>query len=257
MPVLKLPEPPGWAASGRRLAWVTAVFLLLVGLAFMYTARWAAEGQYLAAAGLGSLATCCTLIVVGLHHVAWGLTSLWADYDSEGTTLNPDRWYAVVIVVASLIGFVGVVLVVVAMLVTDAGDAFSRGARTAVTGLAVAGLVTLVHIFAGVWKRRTLGYVKLAPTGVDIADMERTASVEWDDVVEIGDQAESKKTRKGVALRLRDGEEKVIDGADFYVPRGTRMYWMMRHYWRHPEDRAELTDGRALQRLHDSRFDVG
>jgi hypothetical protein len=29
---------------------------------------------------------------------------------------------------------------------------------------------------------------------------------------------------------------------------------MVRHYWRHPDDRSELTDGRALERLRDEPF---
>ena len=30
---------------------------------------------------------------------------------------------------------------------------------------------------------------------------------------------------------------------------------MIRHYWKHPENRAELTDGRALERLRNEQFD--
>lgn len=30
---------------------------------------------------------------------------------------------------------------------------------------------------------------------------------------------------------------------------------MARHYWRHPEDRNELTDGRALDRLRNDQFE--
>ena len=48
----------------------------------------------------------------------------------------------------------------------------------------------------------------------------------------------------------------MIDGADFYVPNGVGLYWAVRHYWRHPEDRVELGDGRALQRLSEGRLDV-
>jgi hypothetical protein len=31
---------------------------------------------------------------------------------------------------------------------------------------------------------------------------------------------------------------------------------MVRHYWRHADDRVELTDARALQRLDEGRFDL-
>ena len=41
-----------------------------------------------------------------------------------------------------------------------------------------------------------------------------------------------------------------------YAPNGAALYWMVRHYWKHPEDRAELTDGRALERLRTEQFEA-
>ena len=58
-------------------------------------------------------------------------------------------------------------------------------------------------------------------------------------------------------LRRRDGTEKTIDGCDFYVPEGAGLYWMVRHYCRHANDRPELVDGRAVARLGEGRFDTG
>jgi UDP-N-acetyl-D-mannosaminuronic acid transferase (WecB/TagA/CpsF family) len=75
--------------------------------------------------------------------------------------------------------------------------------------------------------------------------------------VAVDDHSETnKKTRKAIVLRIEDGTEKTIDGADFYVPNGIGLYWMVRHYWRHPDDRVELTDDRALRRLEEGRFDT-
>jgi hypothetical protein len=39
------------------------------------------------------------------------------------------------------------------------------------------------------------------------------------------------------------------------VPNGAALYWMIRHYWLHPENRIELTDGRALERLRNEDFE--
>jgi hypothetical protein len=57
-------------------------------------------------------------------------------------------------------------------------------------------------------------------------------------------------------LSLQDGTEEIIEGADLYVPRGAALYWMVRHYWRHSDGRAELTDGRAVDRLREERFEL-
>ena len=59
-----------------------------------------------------------------------------------------------------------------------------------------------------------------------------------------------------MVLRLRDGKEEIISVADIYVPGGVALYWLVRHYWRHPEDRTELVDTRAKERLRDGRFDL-
>ncbi|MFA7513234.1 MAG: hypothetical protein WCZ29_22390 [Mycolicibacterium vanbaalenii] len=44
--------------------------------------------------------------------------------------------------------------------------------------------------------------------------------------------------------------------ADIYVPGGAGLYWLVRHYWKHPGDREELVDGRAPKRLAEGKFDL-
>ncbi|WP_155948731.1 hypothetical protein [Mycobacterium sp. URHB0044] len=47
-----------------------------------------------------------------------------------------------------------------------------------------------------------------------------------------------------------------MNGAVFYVPNGVALYWTVRYYWRHPDDRAELMAGRAAEWFRDGRFAV-
>jgi hypothetical protein len=54
---------------------------------------------------------------------------------------------------------------------------------------------------------------------------------------------------------LKDKKPIVVKNASGYAPSGAALYWMIRHYCRHPENRAELTDGRALERLRTEQFD--
>lgn len=96
----------------------------------------------------------------------------------------------------------------------------------------------------------------MTPAGVENTDVIRTKFYAWDDIDDVLDTPEKKRTRKAIVLALNDGSEVIIEGADLYVPRGVGLYWMVRHYWRHPEDRAELTDGRAHERLIEERFGV-
>jgi hypothetical protein len=95
------------------------------------------------------------------------------------------------------------------------------------------------------WRRGGVGYVGLTPSGIDVADIKRTESIVWEQVTAVDDHSDAKKTRKGIVLRLADGTEKTIDGADFYVPDGVGLYRMVRHYWRHVDDRRDSpTTGR-------------
>ena len=55
---------------------------------------------------------------------------------------------------------------------------------------------------------------------------------------------------------LKDAKPIVFANADRFASSfGAALYWMVRHYWKRPENRAELTDGRALERLHNEQFD--
>ena len=55
---------------------------------------------------------------------------------------------------------------------------------------------------------------------------------------------------------MADDSTHVINGADTYTPGGAVLYRMVRHYWRHPEQRAELADGRAPARYRRGDFDT-
>jgi hypothetical protein len=41
------------------------------------------------------------------------------------------------------------------------------------------------------------------------------------------------------------------------TPDGVALRQLVRFYWQHPDNRGELTDGRALKRLADERFEAG
>jgi hypothetical protein len=40
------------------------------------------------------------------------------------------------------------------------------------------------------------------------------------------------------------------------TPDGSALRELVRFYWEHPESRDELTDGRAVERLAEERFDA-
>ena len=189
--------------------------------------------------------------------VSSGRTSLRAETDSDGILLRADRMFSTLLIV----GFTLVVpsgLVFIFCAPTGRLDIpISRGYQIFSPIVMALAVVAAVVGLVSVLRRGGIGYLKLTPEGIDIANIISTKYVDWDDVVDVKDDTDTKRrTRKAIVLCFQDGSEEIVDGADFYVPQGIALYWMVRHYWRHPDDRSELTDGRALARLRDEQFAV-
>lgn len=255
MSILTPPEPANWPVGRRRLMGLSLGLGVFIGLGVFFGTRNLLRGDHLAAFVVYGIQVPPLLVLVGLRLVARGRTTLRASHDSTGTKLKPDRTFSALMLVA-VGAVIPVGIVFVRYTLTGDLDMFtSRQGRvgalilmTSATTGAVAGLLSAVA--------RGVGYVKLTAKGFDVANIAFTKSHSWADVVDVADWTETKKTRKAIVFRLRDGSEAIIDGADFYVPKGAGLYWMVRHYWRHPDDRTELVDGRALDRLRDGRFDL-
>jgi hypothetical protein len=168
--------------------------------------------------------------------------------------LLPDRRFSALVVVSLVLATLSMLTIAIAVPMGAFDVPMSGGMRTFSPLVAGFGaLVGVAGLFTG-WRRGGVGYVGLSPDGVHIANIVYTESVDWDEIAQVTDTAQRKKTRKAVVLQLHDGSEKVIDGADLYVPGGATLYWMVRHYWLHAEDRIELVDGRAFERMSDGRF---
>ena len=254
MSVLTLPEPQGWASSGRRLLLVTVAGLAPAVAALGFGVRALLRGSFLTALVLCALGASFVLVVLALQFVRRGRTVLRAEHDLDGILLLPDRRFSVLVVVSLLLVTLSMLVISVAMPMGALDIPMSGGMRTFSPLVAGFGAVVGVAGLLIGWRRGGVGYVGLSSQGVDIANIVYTESVDWDDIVQVTDTAQERKTRKAVVLQLQDGSEKVIDGADFYAPGGATLYWMVRHYWLHAEDRAELGDGQALERMSDGRF---
>jgi hypothetical protein len=184
-----------------------------------------------------------------------GRVGFRAAYDETGTTVLPDRLFGILFFAGLIVLIPSGVLFVIFTPRGQIDIPMSRGMQVfspALMGFAV--VVAIVGLISA-WRRGGMGYLKLTRTGIDNANIAFTKSFDWDDIANITDSAETKRTRKAIVLCLHDGSEEVIEGADLYVPRGSALYWMVRHYWSHSEDRPELTDGRAVERLRDGRFE--
>lgn len=257
MSVLELPEPAGWRAANRFGA-VGALVGLGVAAAYAYwgvTA--AARGSYLTTVVAIGPAASVVLMIAAVGLVLSGRTSPRTTTDATGFTAWPDRRFSVLILMCMVVFIPSGALFTVLAPQGLIDLPLSTGMRT--FGSLAAGVVALIGAAGLVtaWRRGGVGHVKLTPAMVENADIFSTRVFEWDDVVDVVDYAESRRAHRAVVLRLRDGREEIIGVADIYLPRGVALYWLVRHYWRHPEDRMELVDNRVGERLESRRFDLG
>ncbi len=58
-----------------------------------------------------------------------------------------------------------------------------------------------------------------------------------------------------MVVTLKNGKALLMEAPGTYTPKGTALIEMVRFYWQHPEQRDELTDGRALIHLPIPRAD--
>ncbi|OCB14102.1 hypothetical protein A5717_11315 [Mycolicibacterium porcinum] len=257
MPVLSFPEPGGWR-SGRTFAGLAGVIACCVVILYVFLGAAAAtRGNYLTMVvafgwAVFVLAAMLALLLVGLGRTEARITS-----DASGFTMWPDRRFSI-LMVAGVVASIPSTLMFAIFAPSGAIEfANTRGLQTIGSVFAAVVVVIAVVGLIRAWGRGGVGHVKLTPGMVENADIMSTRMFEWDDVVDVTDHAKSRKVRHAVVLRLRNGREEIISSADIYLPRGAALYWMMRHYWKHPEDRMELADSRAPERLRDGRFDFG
>lgn len=251
-----LPEPEGWQSGRRRLVWAVVGAVVICGWLLYCGIAATIRGHYLTTA-----VVVCWLapVMAAFGALVWtssGRISLRANVDSSGTTVWPSS-RVTRLLVAGLATFVpgGALFVVFAP--RGAIDLpMSRGVQIFLpVAMGFAMVLALVGV-AAIWRRGGIGCLQLSPSGLDVANILSTKAIDWDDIGELHDHSEKKATRKALVLSLRDGGEEVVEGLDLYTDGGVALYWMVRHYWRHPEDRHELTDSRALRRLEEGRFDL-
>ena len=256
MSVLNTPEPGGWRARRNTVRWVLLGAVAISALIVFWGAAAMVRGHYLTTVVAFGWAFFPLAAVAALMLASFGGTSLRADYDSTGTTVLPDRSFSVLFFTGLVVLIPSGVLFVIFVPRGEIDIPMSRGMQIFSPVLMASAVLVAVFGLISAWRRGGVGYLRLTSTGIDNANIVFTKSIDWDDIVNITDTSQTKRTRKAIVLCLQDGSEEVIEGADLYVPRGAALYWMMRHYWAHPDDRSELIDGRAVERLRDERFET-
>jgi hypothetical protein len=215
------------------------------------------RGEYLTAVvALGGCAFCYGLIFP-LAKVVRGTVTPRVEVDDAGTTFRPDRGIDIP-VQTSLLGLV----VASALIAVPAPSG-----RLAIPvhpfmrwSLPFMSAVIVVMGAPMLWRNHRRGstkYLRLTPNGFELSEGLRSASGDWAHVQDVTDEVPGQQapTRGAVVFVMADDSAPTI-AAGAITPDGTTLRELVRFYWEHPESRGELTDGRALKRLADERFDA-
>lgn len=214
------------------------------------------RGEYLTAAitfGGAVFAFGITVVAVRGRFIS---VPLRTPVDSAGTLLLPDlvgMWVVGIVFFSAVpTGLLYVIFVpqgVVDLPLSRGQEIFSPILIGALVVFSAVGLIAMA-------RRRGTGHLRFDSAGFEIVDVLFARRGSWDDVTDITDQWTDKDIRHPIVFVMNDAKPIVIKNASGFVPNGAALYWMVRHYWLHPENRDELTDGRALERLRNEQFVV-
>ena len=196
-------------------------------------------------------------IVFAMVAIVWAFlspTSIRASVDSAGTKFKPDIRMSLLLLIGGLLFIPGGTLFVILVPQGRIDLPMSRGLQISSSVAMAAALTIIVSGLITAYRRGGSGFLRLGLAGVEYADIKSTIFIAWNDVASIEGCAE-KNTPKAALFYSYSGSRQVVGGLTSYVP-GGGLYWMIRHYWSHAEDRSELVDGRAIERLHEGRFQV-
>ncbi|MGV0715891.1 hypothetical protein ABQE93_10835 [Mycolicibacterium sp. XJ662] len=232
---------------------------LLFGPVGILSAVWAvvniARGDFLTATVSAGFAVFCLGFIIPFARTVPGKVSPRGEFDSEGTTIRPDRGIDVPLQ-ASLLGLV------------VAGGLYAIFAPLGMVEIPVPEqfrlyfpFVTAVTAIMGapiVWRtfrRGSLQYLRLTPNGFKFVQGWRPQEGDWTQVVDVTDASpnESAPTPSAIVVVMSDESVLSLPAASF-TPDGRALRELVRFYCQNPDRRDELTDGQALKRLADGRF---
>lgn len=240
--------PTGWNNRTPKI-WV---ILALTGAGGVYCTTKAVlavmQTHWIAAAIAACAAVVLLIAAVGMAFVLFGRNRLRASFDATGTTLRVGRtmfWWLTV--------WFGATIVALVLFLLDGSHlggwaADFRMRSFGWLGLALAAAVVGLGLVARA-SRREPPRLCLSAAGVDLRDAAGQFTLAWNDITNITGETPSAKGFRPIVFEHGNQTPSVIGGASGYAPDGAVLFWLIRHYWRHPEARGELTNGVAIERL--------
>lgn len=213
------------------------------------------RGEFLTAiVTLGFALFCFGLVVSAVKSLSGRITPRTI-CDGKATTIRPDA----LIDRSMLAGCLGLVVASAVFAVFQPLGKIDipvpHTQRLALPFMAAATVVIGVPLLWPMFRRRSTNYLRLTPNGYEIAEGFRPQVGDWSGIVNVSDTVPLQKKQAPATLVVErsDGSWDTLSAGSI-TPGGADLRSLMRFYWKHPECRDELTDGRTAQRLAERRF---
>jgi len=173
-------------------------------------------------------------------------------YDASGTTFRPDAKADGFLTMSTVAVFLGMLLYAICapqgMLVIPVPSGNQRQYVYACIAGVLVGLPSMWQII----KQRGMSRLRMTTEGIEVGGAVSTKRLTWDELSDVADRPRNGRHSTGTTyIVTADGHTRTLP-SDWYTPGGRAFRELVRFYWRHPEAREELTDGRAVRRLLDS-----
>jgi hypothetical protein len=205
-----------------------------------------------AAVALGG-ATFCLGPVIPLFRTVPGRVTPRIRVDGEGTVFRPDPGIDIPMQAAVVGAVVACVLIIILLPAGKLAIPVPPHMRYSLPFMAGVLAVTGIPMVYRNLLRGSMSYLRLTPTGFELAQDWQPQRGEWASVTDVSAEVPGQKTStpSTIAFLMTDDSTPWM-AAGTLTPEGSALRDLVRFYWQHPEARDELTDGRAALRLTES-----
>ena len=239
----------------------------LLGIAFLgasifgvgWAAIWITRDSYtIAFIALGA-SLCCFDIGFQTAYSISATARPRTTFGSAGTIIRPQKFVDLIFYVGTVGGFSAAASYLLLAALGMDSDISSWIIQRTARLISIFALIFCGWCLYGMLMYVSESRLRLSTRGIEVWNGHWCVSVhkKWDEVEQISDQLPRNKRirRELIVFGFSKGRNAMLVCDTMTADSDALREWA-RFYWRHPEFRNELTDGRALQRLDDQKFTV-
>jgi hypothetical protein len=233
---------------------VASAFLCFVFAPFgVFCTAWTfifvSRGEYLSAVVALGFAFLTLGLVLMLAIVASRKVQPRVRREEGGIMVRPDRRVDNLLMASTFGGFLAMAFYAIFAPLDMIAIRVPRNDERYFVFACAAAIVVGVFSLWQIIRRRGTSYVRITVDGLELGNTVNSAERSWDELTDVADRPERARRPSGTTyITSVDGRTRILP-SDWYTPGGHALRELVHFYWKHPEDRVELTDGRALQRL--------